>query len=198
MANKKKLREVLFEISTPNERGEYLKLEKLDEVSAVSQEIKKKMDNDTSNESILLALKDLSHQVSKIKFVPTDHSSVVDAIEKMTEKLATSGKSPDFSGFFKDLGVQLAQTGKSSKSTEELIKNLKWNSSMTIRNRSGSPISPAISPFYINDYDDIKLSSYDANGNPGAINYYFGGGLIATLTLTYDGSGNLTEAKRTA
>lgn len=49
-------------------------------------------------------------------------------------------------------------------------------------------------------YDAINISSYDANGNPGAVEYYtggLGGTLVATLTLTYDGSGNPLTVVRT-
>jgi YD repeat-containing protein len=69
---------------------------------------------------------------------------------------------------------------------------------MGIKNRNGSPINPAISPFGIYDYDDIKLSGYDVNNNPATVTYYLSGNQQAILALTYDGSGNLTEAHRTA
>ena len=197
MAKNKQLREILFALSTDQERDEYLRNEKLDEVSSVTKEIKDKITSDTSNEAIISALKDLSAQVARLKFTPTDNSPVVKAIEAMTTKLASSNKPQDMSGFFKDLGVQLAQYGSSSKNTEELIRNLKWNSSMSIRsNSSGAPISPAVSPFQITDYDDIKLTNYSGS-NPQTVTYYLGGGKIATLTITYDGSGNITEVKRT-
>ncbi len=151
--------------------------------------------NEEISKSMMSGLKDLERKVSKIQ--NTDLTPVIDALNKFTDTLVKNHKPQDLSGFFKDLGVQLAQTGKSTKDTKELIQTLKWNSTMGIKNRSGSPISPSVSPFQIPDYDDIKLSNYDANGNPGTVNYYLGGGLIASLTLTYDGSGNLTEAKRT-
>ena len=69
---------------------------------------------------------------------------------------------------------------------------------MGIKNRNGSPINPSISPFGIYDYDDIKLSGYDVNNNPATVTYYLSGNQQAILALTYDGSGNLTEAHRTA
>lgn len=150
----------------------------------------------TIAESMQVGLKDLERKISRIK--NTDLTPVIDALNKFADSIMKTNKPQDMSGFFKDMSVQIGQSGTSSKNTEDLIRNLKWNSSMQIRPRSGGPISPQIQPFYISDYDDIQLSSYDANGNPGIVNYYLGAGLIATLTLTYDGSGNLTEAKRTA
>lgn len=194
----KKLREILFALSTDEEKDSYLKEEKLEEVSNATKDIKEKLENDTSNEAIIAALKDLSAQVSRIKLPPTDQTPVVEAIKAMTKELSLSSKPQDLSGFFKDLGIQLAQTGSSSKNTEELIKNLKWNSSMALRNSSGSPISPAISSFQLSDWNDVLLSGYDANGNPSTVTYKLGAQTVAILALTYDGSGNLTEARRTS
>lgn len=194
--NNKKIRDILFALSTEEERDGYLKKEKLDEVSETTKEIKESIKKNTSNEDILAALKNLSYQVSKIKLSPIDHTPVVSAIQEMTTRLSESNRPQDYSGFFKDFGTMLVETNLSSNKTKELITNLKWNSSMQLRNANGSPISPAISPFQIPDYTDVQLSNYDANGNPGLVNYYLGAGLVATLALTYDGSGNLTEAKR--
>lgn len=45
-------------------------------------------------------------------------------------------------------------------------------------------------------YDDIVLSSYDVNGNPGTIEFKNAGSTVRTLTLTVDGNGNITEIAR--
>jgi hypothetical protein len=66
-----------------------------------------------------------------------------------------------------------------------------------LRNTQFEPVNPAIAPFGIDKYDDIKLTSYDVNGNPGVVTYYKNSVVTAVLTLTYDGSGNLTDAHRT-
>lgn len=47
--------------------------------------------------------------------------------------------------------------------------------------------------FSIPDYDEVVLSSYDANDNAGSVVYRKGGNPVATLSLTYDGSGRLTS-----
>ena len=135
-------------------------------------------------------------RVSKIK--PTDLTPLLEVLTETKDILSKPVKQQDMSGFFKDLGTQLVQFGTSTKNTEEIIRNLKWNSTMGIKNRNGSPINPAISPFGIYDYDDIKLSGYDVNNNPATVTYYLSGNQQAILALTYDGSGNLTEAHRTA
>ena len=49
-------------------------------------------------------------------------------------------------------------------------------------------------------HDYIFLSNYNAGGNPTVIVYRHGGAsgvIVAQLTLTYDGSGNLTSVVRT-
>lgn len=49
-------------------------------------------------------------------------------------------------------------------------------------------------------HDYIFLSNYNAFGNPTVIVYRNGGAsgvIVAQLTLTYDGSGNLTSVART-
>lgn len=48
----------------------------------------------------------------------------------------------------------------------------------------------------IPEHDYIALSDYNANDDPGTIEYYVGGAtgqLVCTLTLEYDESGNLTS-----
>lgn len=49
---------------------------------------------------------------------------------------------PDHAGFFQDLGTKLAEGNKYTKATSELIRNVKWNSSMQVRNQDGSPMTP--------------------------------------------------------
>lgn len=52
----------------------------------------------------------------------------------------------------------------------------------------------------IPEHDYIFLSNYNVGGNPTVIVYRNGGAsgvIVAQLTLTYDGSGNLTSVART-
>jgi hypothetical protein len=194
---KQKLRKILEGISTPEEISEMQKQDKLDNIQASVKDV-------GSFGKALEGIKDFFNQridkvetrVSKIK--PTDLTPLLEVLTETKDILSKPVKQQDMSGFFKDLGTQLGQYGQSSKNTEELIRNLKWNSTMGIKNRNGSPINPSISPFGIYDYDDIKLSGYDVNNNPATVTYYLSGNQQAILALTYDGSGNLTEAHRTA
>ena len=194
---KQKLRKILEGISTPEEISEMQKQDKLDNIQASVKDV-------GSFGKALEGIKDffnnridkVENRVSKIK--PTDLTPLLEVLTETKDILSKPVKQQDMSGFFKDLGTQLVQFGTSTKNTEEIIRNLKWNSTMGIKNRNGSPINPAISPFGIYDYDDIKLSGYDVNNNPATVTYYLSGNQQAILALTYDGSGNLTEAHRTA
>ena len=194
---KQKLRKILEGISTPEEISEMQKQDKLDNIQASVKDV-------GSFGKALEGIKDFFNQridkvetrVSKIK--PTDLTPLLEVLTETKDILSKPVKQQDMSGFFKDLGTQLGQYGQSSKNTEELIRNLKWNSTMGIKNRNGSPINPAISPFGIYDYDDIKLSGYDVNNNPATVTYYLSGNQQAILSLTYDVNGNITEAKRTS
>ena len=194
---KQKLRKILEGISTPEEISEMQKQDKLDNIQASVKDV-------GSFGKALEGIKDffnnridkVENRVSKIK--PTDLTPLLEVLTETKDILSKPVKQQDMSGFFKDLGTQLGQYGQSSKNTEELIRNLKWNSTMGIKNRNGSPINPAISPFGIYDYDDIKLSGYDVNNNPATVTYYLSGNQQAILSLTYDVNGNITEAKRTS
>lgn len=49
-------------------------------------------------------------------------------------------------------------------------------------------------------YDTVQITSYTANNDPATVVYRTGGSagtIVATLTITYDGSNRITEAVRT-
>lgn len=51
---------------------------------------------------------------------------------------------------------------------------------------------PIINGFSIPEYDSVLLSNYDGQGNVGTVIYRKNGNTLATLSLTYNGSGQLT------
>lgn len=51
-------------------------------------------------------------------------------------------------------------------------------------------------PFVDFAYDDIVFGTYDSFGNPATITFNANGSPVRTLTLTADGSGNITEVAR--
>jgi len=194
---KDELKNIYKSIATPEELSDMDKQDKL-------QNIENSVKDVSGFGKLIEGLKDMFNKridtvESKVKSIkPTDLTPLLEVLTETKDILSKPQKQQDMSGFFKDLGTQLVQFGTSTKNTEEIIRNLKWNSTMGIKNRNGSPINPAISPFGIYDYDDIKLSGYDVNNNPATVTYYLSGNQQAILALTYDGSGNLTEAHRTA
>ena len=50
--------------------------------------------------------------------------------------------------------------------------------------------------FSIPEYDTIQLSNYDGAGNVGTVTYRKNGDVVATLTLTYNGSDQLTSVSK--
>lgn len=51
-------------------------------------------------------------------------------------------------------------------------------------------------PFVDVPYDEITMSSYDANNIPATIEFKSGGSTVRTLSLTVDGNGNITDIAR--
>jgi len=64
-----------------------------------------------------------------------------------------------------------------------------------IKNDSSNPI-PIKDGFSIPEYDTIQLSNYDGAGNFGIVTYRKNGNAVATLTLTYNGSNQLTSVAK--
>lgn len=205
MANRDELKKWLRENSTPEEIEE---LDRLDEKEAQDGKLEniEKGVNDFNGKTHDL----LSTVVTKINKVvessPQQNQMIVEAFAKIAESLnqrldelktvTKNNKTADLSGFFKDFGTQIGQWAESSKNSEDLIRNLKWNASQQLRDVNGSPINPSIAPFAITvAYDDIKLTYTGSNITQ--VDYYQTNMLKATLVLTYDGSSNLTDVQRT-
>lgn len=111
-------------------------------------------------------------------------------------KVVKDQRQQDWSGFFKDFPTLLSQIGDNTKGTNDIIRNLKWNASQQLRDVNGSPINPAIAGFGITTtYDDVVLAYTGSNLT--GVTYKQNGQIKAVLTLTYDGSSNLTEVSRT-
>ena len=188
---KQKLRKILEGISTPEEISEMQKQDKLDNIQASVKDV-------GSFGKALEGIKDFFNQridkvetrVSKIK--PTDLTPLLEVLTETKDILSKPQKQQDLSGFFKDLGTQLVQFGTSTKNTEEIIRNLKWNSTMGIKNRNGSPIDPATDGIGLGTFDEVDITN-DGSGNPTVMVYKYQGVTVATLNATYDGSGNITK-----
>lgn len=205
--NKKALREQLYALSTPEERSslglmdnetlrEHLVSlgDKLDEVIATSEgsEVTDQM------KALNVSLRNFKNSFGTfLGQLAESQKATNDLLAKGFKELSKPQKQQDQSGFFKDFPTLLTTIGTNTGNTNALIQNLKWNASQQLRDVNGSPINPAIAPFGITGtYDDVKLTNYDGNGNVGTVTYYQNGNVKAQLSLSYDGSGNLTDAQR--
>ena len=191
---KQKLRKILDDISTPEERADLAKQDKLENIQNSVKDV-------GSFGKALESIKDFFNQridrvESKVKNIkPTDLTPLLEVLTETKDILSKPQKQQDMSGFFKDLGTQLVQFGTSTKNTEEIIRNLKWNSTMGIKNKNGSPIEPATDGIGIGSFDEVDITN-DGSGNPTVMVYKYQGATVATLNATYDGSGNITKLTR--
>lgn len=138
MEKKSKLKELLLALSTEEEKTGYSTLDKVSEVKQSVDSIK----NDDSLKKEIEVVKGL------IMTLPTsiDNTPVVEALRGLQVALTshkTEQKAIDYSGFFKDLPTLLTAINASSKKTSEIITNLKWNTSVGVKDRNGSPINPS-------------------------------------------------------
>ena len=79
----------------------------------------------------------------------------------------------------------------------QLVRSPHGTDALPVSNPDGSNIGGGLIP---DSYDYISIPSYDANSNPLTVVYKKGGAAgstVATLTLTYDGSGNVSTVTRT-
>ena len=188
MDKKNKLKELLLALSTEEEKLGYSALDKIGEV-------KKSVENIKPDEVLRNEVQELKQAVKSLP-KSFDTTPIVQALKEVTSYLKKPQEKPqDLSGFFKDMPVMLAGINASSKKTSELITNLKWNATMGIKNRNGSPINPSVDAFGIGDYDDVVLDYTGSNLT--LVTFKKQGGTVGVLTMTYDGSNNLIEAKRT-
>ena len=195
---KTKLKEILDMISTDEEKKTDITSTKLNALykylKSFQEDLKK--DSQELKENNLNNFQEIQSLKKKIK--PVDYTPVVELLEGIKEILSKPTpvqKQQDLSGFFKDLGTQLVQFGTSTKNTEEIIRNLKWNSTMGIKNRNGSPIDPATDGIGLGTFDEVDITN-DGSGNPTVMVYKYQGVTVATLNATYDGSGNITKLTR--
>ena len=189
---KTKLKEILDMISTDEEKKTDITSTKLNALykylKSFQEDLKK--DSQELKENNLNNFQEIQNIKKKIK--PTDYTPVVElltGIKEILSKPTPVQKQQDLSGFFKDLGTQLVQFGTSTKNTEEIIRNLKWNSTMGIKDRNGSPINPATDGIGIGTFDYVS-TAYPLNTTE-VYSFYQGGAsgqLVATVTIVYTDS----------
>ena len=205
---KSRLKKLLGIISTPEEKQE---LEKLD-AAKVKQIVKVFEETEADHESNYKKLEDYMaamlgafdmYRKNSNKYNQTIVESFGELTEKLVKKLeglndsVVKNKPENAAMVYKDMINAIAKVDKSIK--EKPVPSWNWPqyAAVSVRNKNFANINPAISSFGIEDFDDVKLSNYDGNGNVGTVTYYLSGTIMAVLALTYDGSGNLTDAQRT-
>jgi len=187
---KNKLKKLLLALSTDEEKVGYSALEALDRIDEVNESVKAIRPDETLREDV----RELKAKIAQIKNV--DMSPMHSLLGDIKDVIATSKTVPvDYAPTYKSIIAGLAEVSKTVKDKPNPVWNWPQYAGVSVRNKSFSPINPAVDGFNIGDYDDIVLGYTGANLT--TVTYKFLGLVSAVLTLSYDGSGNLTEAKRT-
>lgn len=192
---KKNLSQLLMALSTEDEKKE---LEQKAIVDNKEDDSKQSFNMllEAFNKFASLSSKNAQRMHEAFGNIAKDIAGQFSEVGKTFSQSMDKNKAPDLSGFFKDFSTQLGQWADSSKKSEDLIRNLKWNASQQLRDVNGSPVNPSIAAFAITaSYDDVQFTYTGSNLTQA--NYYQAGNLVATLVLTYDGSNNITEVHRT-
>jgi hypothetical protein len=204
LEKKKKLKKLLESLSTVEEKDE---LKKIDEskVTEIIQSFKEDEEETEENYNKLLGAFS-RHTSSMQKYhqsLMDSFSSLTEGIGKNLEKLGGTittsyekNKPFNASGVYKDMINQLSAVKESIEKKPVPVWNWPQYAGVSVRNKNFSNINPAISPFGIDDYDEVALSGYDANNNPSTVTYKLNSQVVAVISLTYDGSGNLTDAHK--
>ena len=154
---KKKAKRKLFELADDRERSEILMLE-TETVQEQIDALNKTIAEGSLKKEMAALLQNMSQGMERMRSAylkgmqevsntfKEHQEEFLKSLEGMHGTLKNK-KEQDVSGFFKDLGTLLAEGNAHSKKTSDIITNLKWNSSMQIRNKEGSPMTPhAIAP----------------------------------------------------
>ncbi len=126
--------------------------------------------------------------------------AMVNKIGELGGTLSTSyekNKPINAAGVYKDMINQLSAINKSVKEKPVPVWNWPQYAGVSVRDKNFSNINPSIAPFNITAaYNEIGLSNYTGS-NVGTVTYLQDGIVVAVLSLSYDGSGNLTDVTRT-
>lgn len=209
MATKaQKLKKILYDLSSPEERQELDFLEKskgdsilgdkLEEMTSIVKGMKPK-DYEESFKSLMKAF---SRYAEYNKQVQEEFASdLSEKFNKLTGTLTTSfekNKPFNAAGVYKDMINQLSAIDESIKNKPVPVWNWPQYASVGVRDKNFANVDPAIAPFGITTtYDDV-VCTYDGSNNLTTATYKFNGQTVAQITCSYDGSGNLTSAQRTA
>ncbi len=208
----KKLRDVASELFTPEE------MQAIDTSLASRQDIEKnfnavidKLDKVSSADDVREAAKELGDLGRRTRndFVQLSESmseSYLDSVNELLKGL--DGIKEAFGKYATDVSANAAPVYKDIINALSAVKTSiddkpvpSWNwpqyAGVSVRNKNFANINPSISSFGIEDFDEVQLSDYDGSGNVGTVTYLLNGSITGVLSLTYDGSGNLTDAIRT-
>jgi hypothetical protein len=171
MADKKKMKEVLYKMSSPEEREEIALLE-ISRVNDALEGLQEAVTGGAKAEHIISMAATLGDAVKSMKSEYARHSNAsVEAFKEMQEEflkglkglgsILEASKSKKTDKFYDDFSTTLLQLTGYSKKTSEIITNLKWNTWVGVKDSNGTPVNPAIAGFntrlpYINQVAQME------------------------------------------
>lgn len=210
--DKYKSKQALFRISTPEERKD-LELFELAELNANYEKVMRtlgELGNSVSGSAktkeVATMMLALAEGIKKIKSdYSTQAKQSIEAFREMQEEflkgLGTLRDVLKEQDFNKNAGPLYKTMINSISGVEKAIKERpqaaawRWPqyAAVSVRNKNFANINPSISPFGIEDYDEIDLTYTGANIT--GVTYKLNGTVMGVLTLSYSGS-NITKVVR--
>jgi chemotaxis regulatin CheY-phosphate phosphatase CheZ len=203
--NKTEMKRMLFDLSSPEERKELSMLESANVEKAIAK-LHEAAEGGAKSSEITSLTEALSEAIRKMK-VEQAHQmkEMVEAFKEMQEAfLKGLGSLKEVmveQDFNKNAGPLYKTMINSIAGVEKAVTNKPvphwaWPqyAAVSVRNKSFANINPSISPFGIEDYDEIDLTYTGSNIT--TVVYKLNSVTMGTLTLSYSGS-NITKVVRT-
>ena len=208
---RKKLKDLLISISSEGEKREIQALDSLkvkeivstfDEAESEYTEKYQKMEATLDNvlksfDSYRKTTNKYSDRMAELFGNMTENFTK--NFEKLGGTISTSyekNKPVNAAGVYKDMLNQLSEVNQSIKDKPVPVWNWPQYASVSVRNKNFANINPAVDGFNIGSFDDVVLTYTGSNLH--TVTYKANGVNVAVLTLSYDGSNNLTEIVRTS
>lgn len=202
MADKLKMKKVLYDLSSPEEQAKYASLE-LAQLNESLAGLREAVSDGAKTSEITSLTKTLTESIRRMNasilnqskeaadtFVEAQKSLLKGITDLQTALVAQSAATNANAGpLYKTMINHLAGMEKSFST---------WKypqyAAVSVRNKNFANINPSVDGFDIGSFDDIVLSYTGSNIT--GITYSLNGATTVNLALSYDLSGNLTEIKR--
>lgn len=211
MANKSALKEILYDLSSPEELKQLRELENEKKVAAIEtsmNELKQSVSEDQTPETLQSLRAELQRfKQGQAQYAEEMGTAMKEMQSEFIKSMTTIRESLELHApdkltvpLYKGMIDNISKVEKAI--TDKPVPVWRWPqyASVSVRDRNFANINPSIAPFNITSpYDYIQLAYTGSNLTTAT--YKSGGAsgsTVASLILAYDGSNNLTSVTRTA